>query len=346
LKGAGRLTSNVAADSRPLHERVPPVTPAPPPPERQAELQRRVLELKRELDAVVLAHNYQVPEVQEVADFVGDSLGLSQQAARTPARTIVFCGVHFMAETAKILSPDKRVLLPDLEAGCSLAATITAEDVRAWKAQHPGAVAVGYVNTTAEVKAELDYCCTSANALRVVRAIPEDQEVLFLPDFFLGMYIQKETGRRNLRIWQGECHVHAGIRPKDILAMWEARPQAEFLVHPECGCSTSVMAAVASGAMPRTNTHFLSTEGMVRHVEASPAKEFILATEVGILPRMQAQHPDKTFIPANRAAVCQYMKRITLEKVVRSMEAGQFEITVPPDVAKRARRAIDRMLAL
>ncbi|HEV8360544.1 MAG TPA: quinolinate synthase NadA [Candidatus Thermoplasmatota archaeon] len=334
----------MAAKDLPLHVRVPPVTPAPPP--NVAELQARVRALKAEKGAVILAHNYQVPEVQDVADFVGDSLGLSQQAAKTDADLIVFCGVHFMAETAAILCPDKTVLLPDLEAGCSLAASITADDVRAWKAEHPGAVAVGYVNTTAEVKAELDYCCTSANALRVLKAIPAEREVLFLPDFFLGMYLRKETGRANMRIWQGECHVHAGIRPADLLALQAAHPDAELLVHPECGCSTNVMAAMASGALPRTNTRFLSTEGMVRRAAESPAKEFIVATEVGILPRMRAQHPDKAFFAASERAVCQYMKRITLEKVVASLEQGVHRITVPPETARRARGAIERMLAV
>lgn len=328
----------------PLHLRVPPVTP-PPPPDVEG-LQRRVRELKAAKKAVILAHNYQVPEVQEVADYVGDSLGLSQQAAKAEADLIVFCGVHFMAETAKLLNPGKKVLLPDLEAGCSLAATITADDVRAWKAQHPGAVVVGYVNTTAEVKAELDYCCTSANALRILQSIPREREVLFLPDFFLGMYLKKETGRENLHVWQGECHVHAGIRGEDIVRLKQSRPGAEFLVHPECGCGTNVMAMVASGAMPRTNTYFLSTEGMVRHVAQSPAEEFIVATEVGILHRMRQEHPGKRFLPANERAVCQYMKRITLPKVVRSLEDEVFEVEVPQDIAARASGAIERMLAL
>jgi quinolinate synthase len=334
----------MATKDLPLHLRVPPVTPAPPAD--VARLQARVRRLKEERDAVILAHNYQVPEVQEVADFVGDSLGLSQQAAKTDKSVIVFCGVHFMAETAKILNPSKRVLLPDLEAGCSLAATITAEQVRAWKAEHPGAVAVGYVNTTADVKAELDYCCTSANAKRVLEAIPRDREVLFLPDFFLGMYLKKETGRTNMHVWQGECHVHAGISGDDIVKLKRSQPGADFLVHPECACGTNVMAMVASGAMPRTNTFFLSTEGMVKHVDASPKQEFIVATEVGILHKMQQQHPEKRFTPANPLAVCQYMKRITLEKVLRSLEQDVFEIRVAPETAARARKAIDRMLAL
>jgi quinolinate synthase len=305
-----------------------------------------VRRLVDEHDAVLLAHNYQLPEIQDIADHTGDSLALSRIAASSSASTIVFCGVHFMAETAKILSPEKKVLLPDLEAGCSLAATITAEDVRRWKREHPGAAVVGYVNTTAEVKAELDACCTSANALRVVDSIPPDREVLFLPDFFLGMYIKKETGRGNLHVWQGECHVHAGISAQDLLRLRQARPDAELLVHPECACGTNVMAMVASGALPRTNTFFLSTEGMAKHAAASSAREFIVATETGILPRMRAQNPGKDFVAANERAVCQYMKRITLPKVVASLERDQFEVRVPPDVAAKARRAIEAMLAV
>jgi len=334
------------AEPLPLHLREPPLVPAAPIPSRVAELQARIRDLKEEQGAVILAHNYQVPEVQDVADFVGDSLGLSQEAARTKADIIVFCGVHFMAETAAILNPSKKVLLPDLEAGCSLAASITADDVRAWKAQHPGAVTVGYVNTTAEVKAELDYCCTSANAERVLRAIPADQEVLFLPDLFLGAYLQRVTGRKNLRVWSGECHVHAGLKAKDLQQLAAQHPDAELLIHPECGCTTSAMFLAADGAVPRTNTKFLSTEGMVRHVTSSPRGAFIVATEVGILHRMRQAAPAKQFVPAREDAVCQYMKRITLEKVAHSLEAGVHEVRVAPDVAARARTAIERMLAL
>src|SRR5207244_3480090 len=201
---------------------------------------RRVRRLAGERRAVILAHNYQVPWIQDVADFVGDSLALSRQAAQTDAETIVFCGVHFMAETAKILSPDKTVLLPDLGAGCSLAATITAEDVRAWKAEHPGAAVVAYVNTTAEVKAESDICCTSSNAVEVVRSIPEDREILFLPDMFLGAHVERMTGRK-MHVWLGECHVHAGISPEELRAKTEANPDAELLIHPQCGCSPPAM---------------------------------------------------------------------------------------------------------
>jgi quinolinate synthase len=311
----------------------------------QAELIAEINRLHRERNAVILAHNYQIPEIQDLADFVGDSLGLSQAAARTDAEVIVFCGVHFMAETAAILCPDKKVLIPDLEAGCSLAATINADQLRAWKAEHPGAVVVAYVNTTAEVKAEADYCCTSSNAVKVINSIPPDREILFLPDFFLGSYLERVTGRK-LHVWLGECHVHAGIRPADILARLEAHPDAEFLIHPECGCVTSCMYCVADGTIPADNTHILSTEGMIRRARQSPAKKFIVATEVGVLHRMRKDNPDKVFIPASEDAVCQYMKKITLEKVYRSLRDLVYEVRVEPEIAARARLAIERMLSL
>ncbi len=310
----------------------------------QLEITQEIKRLKAEKNAVILAHNYQIPEVQDIADFIGDSLGLSQAAAKTDADIIVFCGVHFMAETASIICPEKRVLLPDLEAGCSLAATINAEQLRAWKAEHPNAVVVSYVNTTAEVKAESDYCCTSTNALKVIQAIPPDKEILFLPDMFLGAYIQKVTGRR-MHIWPGECHVHAGIRPRDIDAMRAAHPEAEMLVHPECGCSSSCMYYQATGAM-KGEVHILSTEGMVKHAQKSQAQEFIVATEVGILHRLNKAAPGKTFYPANERAICEYMKKITLEKVLRSLQEEIYEIRVPEPTASKARRAIERMLAI
>ncbi|OFV97207.1 MAG: quinolinate synthase [Acidobacteria bacterium RIFCSPLOWO2_02_FULL_61_28] len=308
------------------------------------DLQERVRDRKRKKNAVILAHNYQLPEVQDIADFVGDSLGLSQAAARTDCPVIVFCGVHFMAETAAILCPDKKVLLPDLEAGCSLADTATAEQLRAWKAKHPGAVVVSYVNTTAEVKAESDYCCTSSNAVKIVQAIPPDREILFLPDMYLGAYVRSVTGR-DVHLWLGECHVHAGIRPDTIAAMREAHPQAEMLVHPECGCTTSFLYYQACGDMPG-KTYICSTEGMVRHVAQSPASEFIVATETGILHRMRQEAPLKTFYPAREEAVCQYMKKITLEKVLRSLEEEVYQVTVPPEIARKAKGAIDRMVAI
>lgn len=310
----------------------------------QLEIAQEIKKLKAEKNAVILAHNYQVPEVQDIADFIGDSLGLSQAAAKTDADMIVFCGVHFMAETASIICPEKRVLLPDLEAGCSLAATINAEQLRQWKAEHPNAVVVSYINTTAEVKAESDYCCTSTNALKVVQAIPPDREILFLPDMFLGAYIERVTGRK-MHIWPGECHVHAGIRPRDIDAMRAAHPNAELLVHPECGCSSSCMYYQATGDL-KGEVHILSTEGMIKHARQSQAHEFIVATEVGILHRLKKETSGKTFYPANERAICEYMKKITLDKVLRSLQEEIYEIRVPEPTASKARRAIERMLAI
>ena len=310
----------------------------------QAEMIAEIQRLKREKNAVILAHNYQVPEVQDIADFVGDSLGLSQAAAKTGADMIVFCGVHFMAETASIICPDKKVLIPDLEAGCSLAATINADQLRAWKAQHPNAVVVSYVNTTAEVKAESDYCCTSTNAVKVINAIPPDKEILFLPDMFLGAYLEKVTGRK-LRIWPGECHVHAGIRPEQIIQVRSSHPEAEMLVHPECGCSSACMYYQAAGDM-NGKTYIYSTEGMIRHARQSPAKEFIIATEIGILHRMKKEAPGKVFYPASEEAICKYMKRITLEKTLRSLREEIYEVKVPDEIAAKARLAIERMLQL
>jgi quinolinate synthase len=305
----------------------------------------RIDRLRRERNAVILAHNYQLGEVQDLADYVGDSLGLSRAAARTDAHVIVFCGVHFMAETAAILSPGKVVLLPDLEAGCSLADTITADQLRAWKREHPGAVVVSYVNTTAEVKAESDYCCTSGNAEEVINSIPRDREILFLPDMFLGAHLERVTGRR-MHIWMGECHVHAGIDPEMLDLMRLEHPDAELLIHPECGCTTSTVYRMSSGDLRGTTTVVTSTEGMVRRAVESPASSFIVATEVGVLHRMQRFAPGKTFLPASRTAVCPYMKKITPEKIADALERLQPRITVPREVADRARQAIDRMLAV
>src|SRR3954467_9413780 len=314
-------------------------------------LQREVRELARQRNAVILAHNYQVPEVQDVADYVGDSLGLSQQAARAGADTIAFCGVHFMAETASILCPEKTVLLPDLNAGCSLADSITADELRAWKAKRPDAIVVMYVNTTAEVKALTDYCCTSSNAVQVVEHIwkthGEDTEILFGPDMFLGAYVEKATGRK-LNVWMGECHVHAGIRPSDIADVRAAHPGADFLIHPECGCSTSVMEYVAAGDIDVENTHMLSTGGMLSHVRQSDADTFVVATETGMLHPLEIEAPGKSFIPANRAAVCQYMKMITLPKLRDALRDGgeRYTVAVDPAVAERARVPIERMVAI
>ncbi len=304
-----------------------------------ATLHEEVRALARERNAVILAHNYQVPEVQDVADYVGDSLGLSRQAAATSADLIVFCGVHFMAETAAILAPEKTVLIPDLDAGCSLAASITADQLRAWKAEHPGALVVSYVNTTAEVKAESDYCCTSGNAKAVIEAIPADREILFLPDMYLGLWLERETGR-SLTIWMGECHVHAGIRPADI-ERWQAdAPDADLLVHPECGCASQAM------AFANERTKILSTEGMVRFAKESPKEHFLIATETGILHRLEKEAPGKRFEPVREDAVCRFMKMITLDKVRDALRERRYVVTVDVEIAARARGAIDRMVAL
>jgi quinolinate synthase len=302
-------------------------------------LTEEVRALARERDAVILAHNYQLPEVQDVADFVGDSLGLSREAAATDASTILFCGVHFMAETAAILSPEKTVLIPDLRAGCSLASSIDAAELRAWKAKHPGAVVVSYVNTSAEVKAESDFCCTSGNARAVIEAIPADREILFLPDMYLGLWLERVTGRK-LKIWLGECHVHAGIRPADI-ERWQAdAPDAELLVHPECGCASQAM------AFGNDRTHILSTEAMVDFARRSPKEKFVVATETGIIHRLNREVPEKEFVAAREAAVCRFMKMITLEKARDSLRDLKHVVSVEPEVAKRARGAIDRMVAI
>jgi len=278
-------------------------------------LKNEIMRLKKEKDVVILAHNYEIPDVQDVADFTGDSLGLSKLAATVQQKTILFCGVHFMAETAAIISPEKRVLLPSLEAGCSLSDSITADELRNWKKQHPDAISVGYVNTTAEIKSELDYCCTSSNAVNVVNSIPKDKEILFLPDMFLGSYVAKMTGRNNMHIWAGECHVHAGITPEDVTKKLNSMHDTEFLIHPECSCTTPMMYDVADGSYENNKVSILSTEGMLNYASASKSKNFVVATETGILYKMKKDNPDKTFVPASEKAECQYMKMITLEKV-------------------------------
>lgn len=309
-------------------------------------LASEIRELAAQRNAVILAHNYERPEIQDVADYVGDSLGLSREAAKTDADVIVFCGVHFMAETAAILSPQKTVLLPDLAAGCSLASTIDAEQLRAWKAEHPGAVVVSYVNTTAEVKAESDYCCTSGNAVEIVNSIPADQDILFLPDMFLGAHVRRMSGRKNIHVWMGECHVHAGIDPEHINLTRSQHPGAEFLIHPECGCATPMVEAVSAGAIDGSGVHILSTEGMIRRPSQSPTDTFIVATEIGILHRLRRENPDKKFVAANDRAQCAYMKVTTLPKVRDALEFMQHRITVPPAIAARARTSIERMIAI
>jgi quinolinate synthase len=308
-------------------------------------MQDEVRSLATERKAVVLAHNYQVPEVQDVADYVGDSLGLSQQAAATEADVIVFCGVHFMAETASVLAPEKTVLIPDLDAGCSLAASIDAEALARWKEDNPGAVVVSYVNTTAEVKALSDYCCTSGNARQIIEAVPADRDILFLPDMFLGTYLERVTGRK-MKIWPGECHVHAGIRPDDVARTLDEHPDAELLIHPECGCASQCMYAASENPVIGARTHVLSTEGMVQRARTSPSREFMVATETGILHRLGKEAPDARFYAMSERAVCRYMKMITLEKLRDSLLEMRHRVTVDPELAARARGAIQRMVEI
>jgi quinolinate synthase len=325
--------------------------------EEIATLTGEVKALAAERDAVILAHNYQLPELQDMADFVGDSLGLSRQAAATDAEVIEFCGVHFMAETASVLCPDKTVLIADLGAGCSLAESINADQLRAWKAEHPGAKVVMYVNTSAEVKAETDYCCTSSNAVAVVEHVweehGEDAEILFGPDMWLGAFVERETGikedperRARFHIWDGECHVHAGIRPTDITTVREEHPNAEFLIHPECGCATQAMEYVAAGDIDPDGVHMLSTGGMLSYMEEHPDGEYIVATENGMLHPLQQAAPRATLVEANRMAFCKYMKMITLPKVRDSLRDLKYEVKVPPEIAQRATLPIERMVAI
>jgi quinolinate synthase len=302
--------------------------------------------LAREKDAVLLAHNYQLPEIQDVADVTGDSLALSRIAAESPASTIVFCGVHFMAETAKILSPEKTVLIPDANAGCSLADSITADQLREWKAEHPGAVVVSYVNTTAAVKAETDICCTSSNAVEVVASIPADREVLFLPDQFLGAHVRRITGRQNMHVWAGECHVHAGINGATLTRKAEENPDAELYVHPECGCATSALYLTGTGAVPADRVKILSTGGMLDAARASTSKQVLVATEVGMLHQLRKAAPEIDFRAVNDRASCTYMKMITPEKLLRALREDRDEVTVAPELAARARSAVERMIAI
>ena len=311
-----------------------------------SDLQAEIQTLARNRRAVILAHNYQRSEVQDVADYVGDSLGLSRQAAETEAEVIVFCGVHFMAETAAILSPQKRVLLPDQRAGCSLADTITGADVRQWKAEFPDYVAVGYVNTTAEVKAELDYCCTSGNVLDVIDAIPPDRGVLFLPDFFLGAHIRRMRPARKMEVWMGECHVHKEINATTVNARRAEHRDAEVLIHPECGCAGQIIYEMGGGNVDPTGLHVTSTEGMIRLARTQATTSFIVATEVGILHRMKQLAPDRNFIAADPEALCSFMKTITLERVRDALVLDQHVVTVPEAIAVRAKGALDRMLTL
>jgi quinolinate synthase len=316
--------------------------PADAGPGWAAEIRR----LAAERDAVILAHNYQAPEIQDVADHVGDSLALSRLAAASTARTIVFAGVYFMAETAKILAPERMVLIPDSRAGCSLADAITAEQVRAWKAEHPGAAVVAYVNTSAEVKAEADVCCTSANAVQIAESIPREREILFLPDQFLGAHVRRATGRDNMHVWLGECHVHAAISPDDLRRKAEAEPGAELFVHPECGCATPVLWQAGTGDLPAGRTRVLSTGGMLKAARTTTAPAVLVATETGMLHQLRQANPAVRWEPVNPGAVCRYMKMTTPGALLRCLRDGVEEVHVPPGVASRARRAVEAMIAV
>jgi quinolinate synthase len=338
-----------------------PTLQAPPAealePRDVERLSEEVRALAAERNAVILAHNYQVPEIQDVADLTGDSLQLSRAAAATEADVIAFCGVHFMAETASVLSPEKTVLIPDPDAGCSLSDSITADEIRGWRAEHPGALVVMYVNTSAEVKAQTDYCCTSSNAVQVVdhiwREHGPETEILFGPDMWLGSFVARELGLTEdpgrydrFHVWDGECHVHAGIRPGDIRAMRAEHPDAEFLIHPECGCSTQAMEYVAAGDLDPEGVQMLSTSGMLRHVSEHADGEFIVATETGMLYPLQQAAPRARLIEANRMAFCRYMKMITLPKLRDSLREMRLEVKVPREVAERARVPIERMVSI
>ncbi len=336
---------------------LPSDVPAPLDPRQITELTEEIRELAKQRDAIILAHNYEVPEIQDVADYIGDSLGLARKGAATDASVIAFCGVHFMAETSSILSPEKRVLIPDLAAGCSLADSITADQLREWKAKFPGAVVVMYVNTSAEVKAETDYCCTSSNAVKVVKHIWEehgpDTEILFGPDMWLGAFVERATGLKDdperqgrFHVWDGECHVHAGIRPDDITRTRKENPDAEFLIHPECGCSTQAMEYVASGDIEPEGVHMLSTSGMIEHVKKNPDQSYVVATENGMLYPIRKEVPQANLVEANRMAFCKFMKMITLPKLRDGLRDMKYEVKVDEEIAKKALLPIERMVSI
>ncbi|HET9654362.1 MAG TPA: quinolinate synthase NadA [Kineosporiaceae bacterium] len=308
--------------------------------------QSEVRRLAAERDAVILAHNYTSPQIQDIADHVGDSLALSRLAMTSPASTIVFCGVHFMAETAKILSPGKTVLIPDPAAGCSLADQIDVDQLRAWKAEHPGAAVVAYVNTTAEVKGEADLCCTSSNAVEVVASLPADREVLFLPDVYLGSFVRRRTGRENLHVWHGECHVHAGISAQALTDAADRHPDAELFIHPECGCATSALYRVDEGAVPAERVRVLSTGGMLGAARSTTATKVLVATEIGMLHQLRAAAPAVEFLPVNERASCQYMKLNTPQSLLDCLRTGRTEVEVPAEVAQRARAALEAMVSI
>lgn len=313
------------------------------PDQRWADAVRALAEAR---NATILAHNYQLPAIQDIADHVGDSLALARAAAAAGEDTIVFCGVHFMAETAKILSPHKTVLIPDQRAGCSLADSITADDLAAWKAEHPGAVVVSYVNTTAAVKALTDYCCTSSNAVDVVNAIDPDREVLFCPDQFLGAHVRRLTGRKNMHVWAGECHVHAGINGDELTAQTRNNPDAELFVHPECGCATSALYLAGAGAVPEERVKILSTGGMLEAARSTGAKQVLVATEVGMLYQLRNAAPDVDFRAVNEKASCKFMKMITPAALLRCLVEGADEVDVDPVTREAALGSVQRMVAI
>jgi quinolinate synthase len=308
-----------------------------------------VAEVRRlavERDALILAHNYQRPEIQDVAHHVGDSLALSRIAARSSASTIVFAGVYFMAETAKILAPERTVLIPEPRAGCSLSDSINADQLRAWKSEHPHAVVVSYVNTSAEVKAETDICCTSANAVDIVAGIDPDREILFLPDQFLGAHVQRSTGRENMHIWMGECHVHAGISPQDLRAKVMAEPDAELYIHPECGCTTAALWMSGTGDLPSERTHVLSTGAMLEAAKTTTSRTVLVATETGILHQLRGANPKVRWTAVNPKAECVYMKMTTAAILLRCLRDGYSEVVVAPEIAERARRSVEAMISV
>ncbi|MFE6864317.1 quinolinate synthase NadA [Nocardia sp. NPDC057668] len=310
------------------------------------EWAQEVKRLARERNATILAHNYQLPEIQDVADHVGDSLALSRIAAEAPEGTIIFCGVHFMAETAKILSPEKTVLIPDQRAGCSLADSITAEQLSEWKAEHPEALVVSYVNTTAAVKALTDICCTSSNAVDVVASIDPAREVLFLPDQFLGAHVKRITGRENMHIWMGECHVHAGINGDELNEQARTHPDAELFVHPECGCATSALYLAGAGEFPADRVHILSTGGMIDAAKAAKSKQVLVATEVGMLHQLRKAAPGIDFQAVNDRASCAYMKMITPAALLRCLLENRDEVHVDLETAALACGSVQRMIEI
>ena len=325
---------------------MPSATPAGSDPAADETWAERIKELAEQRNAVILAHNYQIPEIQDVAHHTGDSLALSRKAAETDADIIVFCGVHFMAESAKILSPNKKVLIPDERAGCSLADSITADELRAWKAEHPDALVVSYVNTTAEVKALTDVCCTSSNAVDVVNSLPADKEILFCPDQFLGAYVKRETGRENIRIWAGECHVHAGISAQQLTQQTQDNPDADLYIHPECGCSNSALYLANEGLVSQERVHMLSTGQMITQSQKQPQNKVLVATETGMLHQLRQAAPNIDFQAVNDHAECKYMKMITPEALERCLVEETDEVTVPEDIANAARKSLEAMISI